>query len=371
MSAKRVLLVFGKMNRGGAETLAMNIFRSVDREKLVFDFAVHTNEECHYDKEIEALGGKIYRFPRYNGKNHFVYTKMWKEFLSQHPEYKVVHAHIYGPTSVFLPICKKFGIYTVAHSHTCNPKTGLRQKIVDLYTVPVRNMADYLFACSQNSGEWMFGKNVSKRKNYRVLNNGINIDEFKFNREYRDEIRKELGIENKFVVINVSRFHLQKNHDLLIKVFAKIKERNDNAVLLLVGDGQRKAELQKLAEDLGVGDSVIFAGVRSDVNKILSASDVFVMTSFFEGLPVSLVEAQASGIQIVVSDTVSNEVKLTDLIENCSLNDSIDVWADTILKYDKGYERIDTSQQLTDAGYNINTTAQFLQKFYLEKYFDE
>lgn len=367
MSAKRVLLVFGKMNRGGAETLAMNIFRCVDREKITFDFLVHTNEKCDYDNEITALGGKIYHFPRYNGKNHFTYTKMWNEFLSNHPEYKVVHAHIYGPTSVFLPICKKFGIYTVAHSHTCSPEVGLRQKIVDLYTVPVRNMADYLFACSQNSGEWMFGKNVAKRSNYQVLKNGIILDDFKFNQQWRDEIRNEFGIQNRFVIVNVSRFHVQKNHIFLIEAFAKIKQQNDNTVLLLVGDGAERENIQNKINALGVGDSVIFAGVRSDVNKILSAADVFVMTSLFEGLPVSLVEAQASGIPCVVADTVSKEVAITDLIEFCSLNRGADHWADTVLKYANQNQRPDTTQQITDAGYNMKATALKLQDFYLEK----
>ena len=365
MSAKRVLLVFGKMNRGGAETLAMNIFRCVDREKIVFDFLVHTSEKCDYDDEITALGGKIYHFPRYNGKNHLTYTKMWKQFLSEHPEYKVVHAHIYGPTSVFLPICRKFGVYTIAHSHTCSPENGLRQKIVDLYTVPVRNMADYLFACSQNSGEWMFGKDVAKRNNYQVLKNGIIIDDFKFNQQYREQIRNEFSIEDKLVIVNVSRFHIQKNHDYLVRIFAKIKQLNNDVVLLLVGDGERRAEIQRTANELGVGDSVIFAGVRSDVNKMLSAADVFVMTSFFEGLPVSLIEAQASGLPCVISDTVSQEVAITDLIKFCPLDAGVDAWAKTVLE--SVAPREDKTQQITLAGYDMKATAQFLQDFYLEK----
>ncbi len=363
----RVLLVFGRLNRGGAETLAMNLFRNIDRTRLQFDFLVHTAEKCDYDDEVLSLGGRIFSIPQYNVLNHFHYKKCWEDFLNKHPEYKIIHAHMTGPAAVFLPICKRHGCYVISHSHINMSQKGIRQKVIDLYRLPLSHISDYMFACSQNAGEWMFGKNIQGKKNYSVLKNGIDIDHFLFNSAWRDEIREEFALGDKFVVTNVSRFHIQKNHDLLIDVFFKIHEKNPDTALLLVGDGERREEIKQRVKRLGLEKSVIFAGVRQDVNKILSAADVFVMTSFNEGLPVSLVEAQASGIHIVVTDTVSNEIKITDLVENRSLDDTPEKWADTVLKYADGYTRRDTSKQITNAGYDIKATAKWLEEFYLEK----
>lgn len=363
---ERVLLVFGTLNRGGAETLAMNVFRNIDRDKIVFDFVVHTSEKCDYDDEIECLGGKIYRFPRYNVLNHFTYKNEWKNFLDAHKEYKIIHAHNTGAAAVYFPLAKKRGIFTIAHSHIAKSQSGIRQKVVDLYRLPLRYTADYLFACSQIAGEWMFGKNISKRDNYRVINNGVDCDKFAYNENYRDEIRKEFNIEGRFVVGNISRFHIQKNHSFLIDIFNELHKNDSNSVLLLVGAGDLKDEIQSKVKQLGLNDCVIFAGVRSDIEKILSAIDVFCMPSFREGLPVSLVEAQASSVHILGSDTISKEIKLTDLVEFCSLDDSPSVWSREILKYSQGYERMNTKKQLADCGYDIKSTAHYLQNFYLE-----
>ncbi len=363
---ERVLLVFGTLNRGGAETLAMNVFRNIDRDKIVFDFVVHTSEKCDYDDEIECLGGIIYRFPRYNVLNHFTYKNQWKIFLDTHKEYKIIHAHNTATAAVYFPMAKKCGIFTIAHSHIAKSQSGIRQKVVDLYRLPLRYSADYLFACSQIAGQWLFGKNVSKRDNYKVINNGVDCDKFAYNENYRNEIRKEFNIEGRFVVGNISRFHIQKNHSFLIDIFNELHKNDSNSVLLLVGTGDLKDEIQNKVNQLGLNDCVIFAGVRSDIEKILSAIDVFCMPSFREGLPVSLVEAQASGVHIVGSDTISKEIKLTDLVEFCSLRDSPSVWSREILKYSQGYARINTKKQLADCGYDINQTAKWLQNFYLE-----
>ena len=364
----RILLVFGQLNRGGAETLAMNIFRNVDRNKLVFDFIVHTNEHCDYDDEVESLGGKIYRFPRYNGINHFAYKKCWNDFFETHSEYRVIHAHMTGSASVFLPIAKKFGLYTISHSHIAESQSGFHQFVVDLYRLPLKNCSDYMFACSEIAGEWMFGKDIAKRDNYSILKNGVDAEKFSYSDEYRMSVRNELNInENTFVVGNISRFHIQKNHSFLIDIFYEINKKYKDSVLLLVGNGELRKEIENKVKALGLKENVIFTGVRTDVDRILSAIDVFCMPSFREGLPVSLVEAQASGVHIVVSDTVSEEIKITDLVEYQSLDSNADVWADAILKYSVPYQRENTKQQIVDSGYDIKNTAAWLQEFYLRR----
>lgn len=362
---KRILLVFGKMNRGGAETLAMNIFRNIDRQKIMFDFMVHTQNHCDYDDEIKALGGRIYRIEQYNVLNHFKYKKDWDTFLKKHSEYDIVHAHMTGSASVFLPIAKKYGCYVISHSHIAQSQRTFRQKIIDIYRLPLKRISDYMFACSENSGRWMFGKNVDNFENYKVIKNGIDSSQFVFSQDDRENLRKTLGIEDKFVVCNIARFHQQKNHTFLIDIFREIHLKNQNSVLLLAGDGELKYEIEKKVEKLGLKDCVKFLGVRSDIPQILSASDVFLMPSIYEGLPVSLVEAQANSIHIVASDTISQEIKITDLVDMCSLENDAKYWAETVLKYKNGYERVDRTKEISEHGYDIKQTSSFLENFYL------
>lgn len=363
---KRVLLVFGKLNRGGAETLAMNIYRNIDRTRIQFDFVVHTDEECDYYDEVKELGGRIFRFPRYNVKNHSKYKKCWKDFFEQHSEYKVIHAHNTGAASVFLPIAKKYGLYTIAHSHIAKSQSGLRQKMVDLYRLPLKNISDYMFACSDIAGQWMFGKKIAERSNYAVLTNGVDVEKFLYDSEKRKSTRAEFGISEDFVIGNVARFHRQKNHAFLMKIFSELKKLVPNSKLMLVGTGKLENELRKQADELGISKDVIFTGVREDIADILSAMDVFVMPSFREGLPVSLVEAQAAGIKIVASDTISKEICFTDLVTMLPLAQSAKEWACEIAKYAVGYIREDKTEEIRRAGYDIKTTAKRLENFYLE-----
>ena len=363
----RVLLVMGKLNRAGAETLVMNIFRNIDRSKVMFDFVVHTDEACDYDEEIYSLGGKIYHFPRYNGLNHFQYKKKWNKLFEEHNEYKILHAHNTGSAAVFIPIAKKHGLYTISHSHIATSQSGIRQKAVDAFQFPLRYISDYLFACSEIAGEWLFGKNVSKRKNYTVLRNGIESEQFTFNQSYRNEIRNELNLGNSFVVIDVARFHIQKNHAFLIDIFYELANIISDSKLILVGTGELEGEIKEKVEQLGISNKVVFTGVRSDINKILSAADVFCMPSFREGLPVSLVEAQASGIPVVASDTISKEIAFTNLVSFVPLEENSKKWANNIVEK-KDYPRKNMTEEIIASGYDINNTATFLEDFYLKVY---
>lgn len=362
---KRVLLVFGRLNRGGAETMAMNIYRNIDRSKLQFDFMVHTTDKCDYDDEILSLGGRIYAVPRYNIANHFKYKKCWDAFMKQHPEYKIVHAHMSGSAGVFLPICKKYGCYVISHSHTVAPKNGLRQVVVNSFRYPLRHISNYMFGCSDQAGEWMFGKKAVKKSNYATLKNGIDIETFAFSPEKRKRIREELNIEDKFVICNVARFDVAKNHLFLIDIFNELYKQNSNSILLLVGDGTLRGDIEKKIAEYNLQDSVILTGVRPDVDALLSASDVFAMPSAFEGLPVSLIEAQTNGLHIVATDVISPEIHITDLVELYSTQKGAKEWADILLKYSDGYKRKNTADKIIAAGYDIKTSAKQLEEFYL------
>lgn len=362
----RILQVLGRLNRGGAESMIMNLFRNVDREKIVFDFVIHTKEHCDFTDEVLALGGRIYSAPRYNVKNHFAYKKWWNNFLKEHSEYKVIHGHMYSIASIYLKIAKKYGLKTISHSHTSSQKAGFGGVVKRVIQAPLKNIPDWLFACSDNAGRWLYGKNVGKRKNYILLKNAIDSEKYIYTPETAEKIRKEFGIENKFVVGHIGRMFHAKNHPYLLEIFNAFLKKNENSVLLLVGDGPDRKEIEKKTEKLGLTDKVIFTGVRSDVNELLQGMDIFVFPSLYEGLPVTVIEAQATGLSCLISDAVTEEVCVTDLVTRFSLDNSPKMWAEKIEELSERKDRKNMSEKIAQSGYDIKTTSQWLQKFYLE-----
>lgn len=363
----RVLQVFAQMNRGGAESMIMNLYRNIDRSKLQFDFVVHTDKKCAFDDEIQLLGGKIYRVPVYKGTNHFTYKKCWNTLLHEHPEYKIIHGHVRSTAAIYLKIAKNYGLMTIAHSHSTSSGTGLSAIAKNILQYPIRYTADYLFACSAFAGTWLFGEKACKKDNFFILNNAIDAKQFIYDEGKRNDKRREYQIEDKFVIGHVGRFQAPKNHEFLIDIFKIVHDQNNNAVLLLVGDGNLRLTIEKKVDCLGLTDNVIFTGVRSDIPELMQAMDVFVFPSLYEGLGIVAVEAQAAGLHCIVADTIAKEAYMTDLIETVSLKESADDWASKILKYIDGYKRRNTYGQINLSGYDIGETTQWIEKFYLSK----
>jgi glycosyltransferase involved in cell wall biosynthesis len=351
------------MNRGGLETMLMNYYRQMDREKIQFDFLVHRNEKGHYDDEISKLGGNIYRMPQIRPGNYQKYFKKLAEFFSLHSEYKVVHSHINENSSFVLRAANHAGVpCRIAHSHLSD--LGIDIKLP--FRLYARNaMKDHptdYFACSKKAGEWLFGKKVSNSTRLTVLNNAVNVNEFEYNQAVRDQIRKELNIENKLVVGHIGRFNKQKNHDFLLDIFKSVNQQQSNAVLLLVGEGDLRVKIENKANELGIADKILFLGVREDISTLMQGFDLFLFPSLFEGLPVVLVEAQAAGLKCIVSDSITFEADVTGRIEFLSLNQSPDIWAQAILS--SSYEHQDTSEMLRRHGYDTVTMADWLSGFY-------
>ena len=359
----RILHVVTYMGRGGLETMIMNYYRHIDRCKVQFDFLVHRDFRADYDDEIEALGGRIYRIQRLvpwsrNYKNEL------ENFFRAHPEYKIVHVHQDCLSAVALCAAKKCGIpVRITHSHNSSQDKNLKYLIKIYYKRKISKFATDLFACGKEAGDWMFGGAA-----YRVLNNAIDAKSYAFDSEHRIKMRKELGItDDAFVVGHVGRFHPQKNHIFLLDVFAEIKKQQENAKLLLVGDGELRNEAEKKAELLGIKESVIFTGVRSDVSDLMQAMDVFAFPSVYEGLPVTLIEAQAAGLWCVVSDGVPKECDVTKLVKHISLKKEPNVWAQEILSK-KDEQRPDMKEKIASMGYDIGSNADWLQNYYLAKW---
>ena len=362
----RVLQVLGGLFHGGAEAMIMNIYRHVDTEFVQFDFLVHTPLEGVYDQEILKRGGTIYHAPIYRGMNHLAYRSWWKTFLKQHPEYQCIHFHIRGTSSIAIPICKHFGRTTIIHAHSTSNGKSLISTIKGLFQLSLRRNADYLFACSEPAGKWLFGKKALEHSNFYLWKNAIDTNTYQYSQVIRDCMRRELDLENAFVVGHIGRFIEAKNHGFLLDIFKEVLIQKPNAKLLLVGDGPNRKAIENKADKLEIRQSVIFVGFRSDVHKLLQAMDVFVFPSLFEGLPVTLIEAQANGLPCVASNTVSSEVRLTDLVEFITLETPPINWAEQVVCKKRQLEEAQSIQNaIVEAGYDIVHSSKELQAFYL------
>ena len=360
----RILHVIGIMNRGGAETMIMNLYRNIDRTKVQFDFVENEGEPASFDEEILSLGGKIYRCPRYRGKNHVVYTKWWHDFFKNHEgEYAVVHGHIGSTAAIYLSIAKKYGTYTIAHSHSA----GEGSLMYRMFAYPTRHIANNFFACSRDAALARYGKHVgSDAARCQVLNNAIDTRKFVYNADVRQQMRKQLNIADDCLVIgHVGRFVEAKNHLFLIDIFRQIHDRNANSVLLLVGDGELRPKIEAAIAEKGLGNAVIMTGVQENVWDYYQAMDVFAFPSVYEGLPVSMVEAQAAGLPCCISANIPRETAITDLVEFIPLESGAAHWAERILQRSEDSRR-NMLRDIENAGFDVSKTSKWLEDFYLK-----
>lgn len=361
MAPVRVLHVVTYMGRAGLETMLMNYYRNIDREKLQFDFLVHRDFEADYDAEILSLGGKIYRLPNLNPFSK-TYLNALDAFFKEHSEYKIVHSHLDCMSSIPLKYAKKHGVpIRIAHSHNSNQDKDLKYPLKLIYRNKITKYATKLFACSKEAGQWMF-----KCDDFSVINNAINASEYVYSQELAKEARASLSIDSKTTVIgHIGRFAPQKNHDFLIDIFAAYKRKNPDSKLLLVGDGDLRERIKTKVTELQLSNDVVFTGIRNDVSSLVQAMDIFVMPSFNEGLPVSIIEAQASGLPCLVSDGVPFECAITDNVRSLPLSDSADIWCETISEMIMN-KRENQYTAICKAGFDISNNALELQTFYLD-----
>lgn len=362
---KRVLQVMGTLEHGGAETMIMNLYRHIDREIIQFDFINHNPDLDDYEDEIRRLGGRVYYIPKFRGINYSQYVKAWKMFFAEHPEYEIIHGHVRSTAVIYLSLAKKLGRKTIAHSHNVSSGHGITALGKNILQLPIRFVADDFFACSKSAGEWLFGKRVVRGNRFHILPNAIDAEKYRYSPKWREELRKELKLEGKTVIGHVGRFHPQKNHGFLLDIFDKVHRENPDTVLLLIGEGDLRMDMEVLAKKKGLEDCVLFLGMREDVPQLLMAMDLFVFPSKYEGLGIVAIEAQASGLRCICSDAVPRDVKVTNLVQFLPLSDP-DVWVDQILRSKCTEERKDRYQEICDAGYEISHTAAWLQNYYLE-----
>ncbi len=368
----RILNLFTIMNRGGAETMVMNYYRKIDKSKIQFDFLVHRNQKGAYDDEIEAMGGRIYRMCPIYPQNFKKYKKMLQDFFNEHNEYKIIHSHMSELGYFAFKEADKRGINAkICHAHNAPhaKNESLSEKIKhimrDYFKLRIRKYTDYMFVCSQEAGNWLFSeKNKDK---FIMMNNAVDAEKFSYSKSHRNQIRQELNLKDEFVILNVGRFNLQKNHSFLIDIFNEIQIKHPNSKLLLAGNGELENEIQQKVKKLNLQNKVMFLGLRDDVHKILSASDVFLFPSLYEGLPVTMVEAQCSGVKCFISQSIPQQCVLTDNVTALNLDLDAEKWADEILKFKDGYERISQYKNIVNKNFDISSNAKWLEEFYLER----
>lgn len=358
----KVLHVVTDMNRGGLETMIMNYYRHIDRNEVQFDFLTHRSYDGDYGEEIKSLGGTIYHLPKLNPFSA-KYRRALGIFFDDHPEYKIIHVHQDCMSSVVLKIAKKHKLpVRIAHSHSRSQDKNLKYPIKLFYRHFIAKYATKLFACSEEAGKWMFCG-----AEFEVFNNAIETEKFLFNEEKRAQVRSLLGIpEDVIVVGHVGRFSYPKNHNFLVDIFKCVSEKAKSK-LLLVGDGVLRDSIENKVRSLGLEKDVIFTGVRDDVNDLLQAMDVFVFPSNYEGLPVTIVEAQASGLQCIISENVPIECKITDLVSQIRLSNGAETWAEYATEASR-CPRENEYESIKESGYDIEENAKKLLDYYVNEY---
>ena len=370
MEIVHVLVLDTVMDRGGAEAMIMNYMRNIDRDVIKFDFLTNRDYKAAYEDEIKSLGGRVYHMCPMYPKQFGQYKREVREFLTEHPEYKIVHSNLEERSYFALKEAKKLGVpVRISHSH--NRPLGVNAKLLVRYyfRFMLKYYNTHMFACGVEAGDWLYGR--KNRDKVIIMKNAIDALQYRYNEKIQNDVRRELGIEGKKVIGHVGRFFPQKNHDFLIDIFKAVHDREPNTVLLLVGGGEAddslKNQIKAKAEELGLGNSVRFLGVREDVERVVQAFDLFVLPSLFEGLPVTMVEAQAAGLKCVISDKVPIQCDITGNVSVMKLEDSPEKWAEKICDLLKHCEKQDTYERIVAAGFDIKENAKWLEEFYVEE----
>jgi len=359
----RIAQIIGAAFEGGVESCIMNYYTHIDRSKVQFDFFVESTSKIINKDKIESLGGKVVFIPHYT--HLFQYIKELKKLLSE-GNYDIVHSNMNALSVFSLYAAKKAGIgIRIAHSHSTSNKKEWKRNIIKNILRPFsKRYATHYFACSELAGRWLFGDKTFEKGEVTIVNNAIDLEKFKFNQEIRDKKRRELEIDDKFVVGNIGRFVTQKNQSFLIDVFYELQKLQPNAVLLLLGDGPLHEELVNKSRQLMINHKVIFAGVHKHPERYYNAMDCFVLPSLYEGLPVVGVEAQVAGLPVVASDAMTKETKITDTFQFVSLQKNAEEWAHIIEAMDYNVDRSLGYNKIKGTKYEIQTEAEKLIKKY-------
>lgn len=365
----RVLHSVSNMDRAGIETMLMNYYRHMDRDKVQFDFLCNKTKPGAYDDEVKSLGGNIYHTPGLNPAKYPKYLKFMKELFNAHPEYKICEAHN-GALGVYaLYAAKKNNLpVRILHAHGASITKDWKLPIKLFCKRRIPSTSTHYFTCGIEAARCYFGEEAVKNHNYEFIPNAIEVERFIYNDAIRNEIREKYNLNGKHVIGHVGRFMAQKNHSFLLDVFAEYSKIDDNSMLVLLGDGELLDEMKQKANSLGIADKVIFVGNVGNANEWYQAFDLFVLPSVWEGLPVVGVEAQAADLPCIFSDSVTTEIGLSSKAYFIT-NQNAKPWVDKIKEiFASDLSRANAYDLITENHYNIATEAVKLQERYIALY---
>lgn len=358
---KRVLQVFAALDSGGVANFVMNTYRRMDRKKIQYDFAITSGEKSLMDDEAEALGARLF----YCDTSKSLADNI-KEILKNEGPFDAVHSHVFFYSGIVLRAAKSAGVSVrIAHAHNAHTgesrslprkayEAGMRQLI--------RTNATVLMGCSEKACRYVFGENCMSDSRSLVLPDGIDCERFAFNEEIRKKVRREYGLENKFVVGHVGHFNPAKNHEKILSVFAEFAKRRENAALFLVGDGALEADVRRKAEELGIGPETVFAGAHKDVQNMYHAMDVFLFPSRYEGFGMAMIEAQTGGLACIASDVVPEDTNADGRAVYLPLGASDEIWADAL---EAAPDRAPENADVVKNKFDIAFTSKTLEKIYM------
>lgn len=347
---EKLLCIVGGMNTGGAETFLMKLYRTLPLEKYQMDFCVTNPQKGFYDDEILRMGGKIIHIPK-KTKNPISNFMNIVKIVKKGKYKNVIRISQHSLSAIDLLAAKIGGaknlIFRSSNSNSCGNKTNaLIHEIFKPLAVIIPNKK---IAPSDTAAIHMFGKRSYEKGKVILLNNGVPLEKFRYNKEIRQKLRRKLKIEDKFVIGHIGRFTEQKNHKFLLDVFKEYLKINSHSILMLIGDGPLKDDVINYAQKIEVQDKIMYLGLRNDTNELYQCMDCFVFPSLYEGMPNTVIEAQTSGLRCVISDTITKDVKLTTRVDFCSLKDIKD-W---INKITESKDREETYKQIKEQGYDI------------------
>ena len=364
------VLVFGITdNPGGVESVIMNYYRNIDRKKIQFDFLCNT-EKVAYSEEIERLGGQIYKVTARSTNRKKFYQELEEFFKNHSNEYIAIWVNVCSLANIdYLKYAKKYNIKTrIIHAHNSqNMDSFLRGLLHRFNKIIISKYATDFWSCSEEASKWFYNYKIINSNEYKLINNAIDCDLYKYDSEVRKKCRKDLKLENKFIFSNIGRLHFQKNQEFIIKIFKEIHLVDKETVLLLIGDGPDKEYLKELVNKNGLNDSVIFLGIRKDIPQLLQATDILLFPSLFEGLPLVLVEAQASDVVIFTSENrIDDKVVLKEQNFNfISLDYDEKYWSKIIINKMKNMpKRNNNVKQIVEKGFDIKFEAKKLETFF-------
>ena len=364
-----VLVLITLMDRAGAETMMMNYLRNIDRRRIQIDFLVNRPGPMDYEQEIQKLGSHIYRMsPILPGKFR-KYQWELKQFLERHPQYQILYSHLEERSYLAMRVAEKMNLpVRIVHAHSIPGYWNLKYP-VRLYFRKKLKKTDFIkAACGIEPAKWLFGS----EKNVTIIKNAVDAGLFSFEEKNRKKTRKALKIQEDTLVIgHIGRFCYEKNHEFLLHIFAEVRKQRRDSVLLLVGGGKPKKEIEtrkkiwQMAKELGVDSGVKFLGIREDIPQLLQAMDILVMPSRSEGFPMTLVEAQAAGTRCLVSDRVAYEINMTGEIQFASLEEDPVEWANKLLSFcQTEQDRSEMNRKVRDAGYDIHSAAKEMEALF-------